>query len=65
MKDKLEIQAEQLSTLEVLGFDVVGKTFEECVEELIQKYILLSMEVKQDTNDSFKKELSRVLKPSN
>lgn len=65
MNNKLEVQAEQLSILEVLGFEVVGRTFEECVDDLIQKYILLSMEVKQDTNDSFKKELSRVLKPSN
>ena len=65
MNNKLEVQAEQLSILEVLGFEVVGRTFEECVDDLIQKYILLSMAVKQDTNDSFKKELSRVLKPSN
>lgn len=65
MKDKLEIQVDQLSALEVLGFEVVGKTYEECVQLLIQKYILISMELEEDDNRVFKKELYRVLKPTN
>lgn len=63
--DNLNVRADQISTMEVLGLEVSGLTYEECVEQLIQSYIIISMEIKDDNYRFFKKELSRVLKPSN
>lgn len=63
--ENLNTRADQIATMEVLGLEIVGLTYEECVEQLIQSYITLSMEVKKDSYDSFRKELDRVLKPSN
>lgn len=51
--------------MEVLGFSVVGKTFEECVKELLERYIQLNMESQIEDIKVFKQELKRVLKPSN
>ena len=62
---KLNTRADQISTMEVLGLEVVGKTYEECVEQLIQNYITLSMEVEDDDFKFFKKEFYRALRPSN
>lgn len=63
--ENLNTRADQIATMEVLGLEIVGLTYEECVEQLIQSYITLSMEVKKDSYDSFRKEFYRVLKPSN
>lgn len=63
--DKLNTQAEQMSLMEVLGLEIINLTYEEAVEQLIAKYITLSMEIKKDNYDSFKKELDRVLQPNN
>lgn len=63
--EDLNTRADQIATMEVLGLEVVNLTYEECVEQLISKYITLSMEIKQDSQDSFRKELNRVLQPNN
>jgi hypothetical protein len=65
MKNKLEIQAEQISLMEVLGLEVIGLTYEECVEDLIQRYVNLNLEVKKDDKEFLRREIKRVLKPNN
>lgn len=62
MKEK---QQYLLSTLESLGFNTKGKSFERVVELLIQEYIKLAMEIENDNKETFRKELERLLKPSN
>ena len=63
--EDLNTRADQIATMEVLGLEVVNLTYEECVEQLISKYITLSMEIKKDSYSYFKRELDRVLQPNN
>ena len=63
--ENLNTRADQIATMEVLGLKIVGLTYEECVEQLIQSYITLSMEIKDDNYSFFKREFYRVLKPNN
>ncbi len=60
-KNKQEI----LSTLAALGFNTSGRTFPENINLLIQEYIKLSMEVENDNKELMKREIQRLLKPTN
>jgi len=54
-----------LDTLKTLGFNTEGKSFEYCFELLIQEHIRVLMEVEVSNKEFFRKELNRVLKPTN
>lgn len=54
-----------ISKLKELGFNPNGKTFEEMVELMINEYIEMCKELQSDHRESFKKEIKRLLKPTN
>ena len=53
-----------LHNLKILGFETDG-SFEDCVELLIEQHLLMMQEIEQDNKEFFKKELKRILKPTN
>lgn len=62
MTDK---QKEQLKILEQLGFSTRNLTYEQLVDALIDKYILLSDACEWESEEAFKKEIERIKKPTN
>lgn len=55
-------QKEQLKTFAELGFNIKSLTYIELVEELIHKYIEVSMALDYTAEETFEKELLRVTK---
>jgi hypothetical protein len=54
-----------IETMQALGFKTEGKYFNKCVEELLLEHIKLMSEIEHDNKEYFKKELERILKPTN
>ena len=54
-----------ISTLKTLGFDTENKSFEKCFELLIEEHIRICMEIEVTNKEFFRKELNRILKPTN
>lgn len=53
-------QREQLKTFEELGFNIRKLNYEDLVEELLHKYIEVSMALDYTNEQTFEKELLRV-----
>ena len=56
---------EIIRTINTLGFNTEGKCFKECVEEVLMEHIKLMSEIEHDNQAYFKKEIERILKPTN
>lgn len=58
-------QKEQLRQFEELGLDTYRKTYFECVDILIEKYLGVCDALEYDEEERFRKELLRLKKPTN
>lgn len=58
-------QKEQLEKFESLGFNIKRLTYEQCVDELMHKYVTLADALEYTEEEKFERELKRVLQPTN
>ena len=55
-----------LQVMETIGFNTEGKSFERCVDLLLQEHIRILQEIEGTNKDTFKREINRLIsKPTN